>query len=365
MVHALCNRWRVEGLSVILATDSADAAYPPPRHGTSLNEQVTLFARPFPNPLLSGGRISVFLRRIAWYARGSIELWRLLRHRHVDLVHLHMVNIDVLLLAAFKRVLGYRLVITFTGVELHLAESSLLSRLKLRIAVAAADGVTAVSREICTGLESATGRAARCIPNGIDMPEASRALGCVVAPGHFVFCGRLAPVKRVPFLIEAFSVAVRHGCSRNLYIIGTGEEEHRVRETIARHRLEGRVVMVGPVDPETAVDAMRGSCCVVLASATEGHPLVLLEAMLVGRPVIAPDVGGIREIVDHGRNGWLFDVDDRAGLTTLLTEADGDAARVAHAGAEAFRTAERLGFERMATEYLGVYDDVLSQVRAA
>ncbi len=134
---------------------------------------------------------------------------------------------------------------------------------------------------------------------------------------------------------------------------------------IARHGLERRVVMVGQVDPGTAVDAMRRSWCVVLASSSEGHPLVLLEAMLTGRPVIAPDVGGIRETVDHGRNGWLFAAGDRGSLATLLTEIDADTTGVISAGAEALRTSGRSGFERMATGYLRVYGNVLSRVRAA
>lgn len=365
MVHALCNRWQAEGLSVILATDSADAAPRAPVHGTPLSNDVLLFANSFPNPLDNDGHIGTLLRRAAQYASGARAFWGLLRRRRVDLVHLHMVNLDALLLAAFKPIFGYRLVLTFTGLELELAHESLLSRLKLRLALAAADLVTTVSEDIGSRLQAETGRSSRYVPNGVELPVTPGGARSLTEPGHYVFCGRLAPVKRVPFLIDAYAEAVRAGCRRHLYILGAGAEETTVRDRIARYGLADRVVMVGEVDPADAVEAMRHSWCVVLASASEGQPIAVLEAMLVGRPVIAPDIGGIREIVEDGVTGWLFGVDDRAALSALLARLDVDSPSVAQAAARSLAAAGRFGFERMAKAYLQVYDDALSDARAS
>jgi L-malate glycosyltransferase len=229
---------------------------------------------------------------------------------------MRVVTIDVFLLALYKRLFDYRLVVTFEGTDLTLARRSRLARIRVRFAVRHADAVAVVSRQLADALDSYVGRGrAVCIPNAVDIARAQTAAAhgsAAVAPDHFVFCGRLHPVKRVPLLVDIFKQCVDLGCDRNLYIVGDGEDREAVARRIAHYRLEDRVVLTGAMRHGEALAAVARARCLLLASSDEGSPIAVLEAMALGVPVIAPRVGGLPDLVRHGETGYLFPPDDGA-----------------------------------------------------
>ncbi len=118
--------------------------------------------------------------------------------------------------------------------------------------------------------------------------------------------GRLSPEKGQVGLVQAFSIAVERGLDARLVLIGGGPDEGRIREAIAAHGLGDRVVLLGS-QPESAVlDAMARAHLFVLSSLAEGLPVVLMEALALELPVVAPAIAGIPELVNHGETGLLF-----------------------------------------------------------
>jgi glycosyltransferase involved in cell wall biosynthesis len=272
-----------------------------------------------------------------------------------------MVNIDVLVLVLLKLLLRYRLVITFTGLEIELADASSLSDWKLRVALRFADAATAVSNDIYTRIAARyPGARVQFLANGIDATRASRIAAARTVPGidpdHFVFCGRLHVVKRVPQLVEVFRDCVEAGCDRNLYVVGDGPERQHVEELLRRYHMEDRVILVGELSHEMALGVIGSSRAVLLNSAHEAAPLVILEAMALGRPVIAPDVGGVGEMIRHGREGLLFDDGDTDGLGRAILRLAEDPAVATRLGAQA-RSAvtDRFDFALTADAYRDVY----------
>jgi glycosyltransferase involved in cell wall biosynthesis len=88
--------------------------------------------------------------------------------------------------------------------------------------------------------------------------------------------------------------------------------------------------------------------------------MVLLEAMAAGLPVIASRVGGVAELVGHGRDGWLVEPGDVMALRAALLEALLDpGARATRGSAARERVAAEFSHERMVSRTLGVYRDVL------
>ncbi len=114
----------------------------------------------------------------------------------------------------------------------------------------------------------------------------------------FLHAGRLEEVKRQIVIIEGFekwsSDPLRQGC---LVLVGEGSLESRLRERIQLSRYRDRIHFLGFISPERMPDLLRAADSFVLASEFEGVPMVLLEALATGIPVIAPAVGGIPDVL--------------------------------------------------------------------
>jgi glycosyltransferase involved in cell wall biosynthesis len=118
--------------------------------------------------------------------------------------------------------------------------------------------------------------------------------------------GRLAPEKGQVGLVEAFSLAVKRGLNARLVIIGGGPDEARIREAISAHSLPDRVVLSGRQPEAKVLEAMSRAHLFVLSSLAEGLPVVLMEALALELPVVAPAIAGIPELVADGETGLLF-----------------------------------------------------------
>ena len=150
--------------------------------------------------------------------------------------------------------------------------------------------------------------------------------------------GRLTRQKGFDKLVRAFAQVAPDHPEWRLVICGDGPWRRRLERLIARHGLEHAVSLPGPVEP--LATAMDDAALFVLSSRFEGFPLVLIEAMAKGLPVVAFDCPtGPAEIIDDHRDGLLVprgNVDRLAGGMRELME---DAALRRRLGAAAHGTA--------------------------
>jgi len=165
--------------------------------------------------------------------------------------------------------------------------------------------------------------------------------------------GRLSAEKGFAGLIEAFGRANRaHGDRYQLLLVGEGPERAALAECIAARGLQERVTLAGYVaGADRLLEAAAGF---VMSSHTEGMPVVLMEALQWGVPVVATAVGAIPELLQDGRAGELVAPDDVDALTTALAAL---MARTAAAPPEP-RTGLPSHFSsgRMARDYLRLYE---------
>lgn len=157
------------------------------------------------------------------------------------------------------------------------------------------------------------------IPNGVDTtlfrPVASRPAD---TPTRILYVGRLSAEKNLSSVVTAAGSIEATGAGGHitLTIVGSGPLRHDL-EAQAR-RLGVVVEFPGVVDQRRLPDVYGAADIFVLASFTEGHPKVLLEAMACGVPCVASDCVGNRSLVTDGRTGLLFDPRDARHLADCL-----------------------------------------------
>jgi glycosyltransferase involved in cell wall biosynthesis len=132
--------------------------------------------------------------------------------------------------------------------------------------------------------------------------------------GDVVFAGRLSAEKGVDTLIAAIG---RLGTAV-LHVAGEGPDGASLR-ALADDLAPGRVVFHGRLDKAATVALLRSAAVVAVPSRWyENQPMVVLEAMALGVPVVASDMGGLPELVEAGRNGALVPPDDDDALASTL-----------------------------------------------
>jgi glycosyltransferase involved in cell wall biosynthesis len=158
---------------------------------------------------------------------------------------------------------------------------------------------------------------------------------CGLEPGHFanpaelvhshamrlVFIGRLCADKAPWMLIPAVATLISEGLRFGLVLVGDGEMRPELERAIAAQGLQGQVRITGWLDSAGVRRELLAARALVLPSFAEGLPVVLMESLSVGRPVIASRIAGIPELVREGIDGWLITPGSPEALVDAMRDA--------------------------------------------
>jgi glycosyltransferase involved in cell wall biosynthesis len=115
--------------------------------------------------------------------------------------------------------------------------------------------------------------------------------------------GRLVPVKGLEFYLQAARLILDRRDDVTFVIVGDGPLGPELRTLAREYGIDGRIRFLGQRrDAHQMLELMD---LFVLPSLSEGVPMVLLEALALGRPVVATRVGGVPEVIEHGKSGLL------------------------------------------------------------
>jgi len=184
-------------------------------------------------------------------------------------------------------------------------------------------------------------RAMVTIQNGIEVGVAPMRSPRIAGAPRFITVGRLAAVKNVGMMLDAFARVVAQFPVATLRIVGDGPERVALERRSAELGIASQVEFMGFRSDTDAL--LGGADAFVLASLSEGIPMAVLEAMRAGLPVIATRVGGIPTTVLDGVTGVLVDSGDVDALARALV-------RVATASAE-FDSLGLAGYRRVAEHF--------------
>ena len=177
--------------------------------------------------------------------------------------------------------------------------------------------------------------------------------------GDYAFyLGRLSKEKGILNLIEAIGDIP----DAKLLIAGDGPERERIEAYISEHKLDGRITLLGYQNQDSIHKYITNSRFVVIPSiCNENCPYSVLEAMEIGKPIVASRIGGIPELIADGENGYLYKADDINELKeklTLLLDNDDKVNRFAQKSRELYES--YYSPDSYYNELIKIYNKVMS-----
>ena len=143
-----------------------------------------------------------------------------------------------------------------------------------------------------------------------------------VSPGadnqRLLCIGRLSKEKGQPLLVEAAAQLHAQGVPVEITLVGDGPMRGEIERLVDHHGLSAHVRLTGWLDARGIECELRQARALVVSSLSEGLPVVIMEAMANRRPVIAPFLSGIPELVVHGETGWLVPAGDVQRLADAM-----------------------------------------------
>lgn len=166
------------------------------------------------------------------------------------------------------------------------------------------------------------------LPLGIDVEEFSpqAALHQDSSVPRLLSVGRLSQEKGQALLLESVARLAAEGHSVRLHLVGDGPDRQWLEDYARQLGITSNVAFAGWLQQEQLLSLYRSADIFVLSSLAEGIPMVLMEAMSLEKPCVAPRISGIPELIEHGVDGLLFTVADVDNLTqniqTLLNSPE-------------------------------------------
>ncbi|MEE8575706.1 MAG: glycosyltransferase family 4 protein [candidate division Zixibacteria bacterium] len=136
---------------------------------------------------------------------------------------------------------------------------------------------------------------------------------------QLVAAGRLSYEKGFDLLLEAIAEIAETAEPFKLYLYGSGPEETKLRQIVADLQIEPQIEFCGFTDK--LIEIFDRMDLMIMSSRSEGMPVVLLEAWARKLPVLATTVGGIPELINHGKNGLLVEPENIEALAEAISSA--------------------------------------------
>jgi glycosyltransferase involved in cell wall biosynthesis len=208
------------------------------------------------------------------------------------------------------------------------------------------------------------------IPTGVRTDQFARGDGASfrasrdIAPDAFVVghIGRLAPEKNLVFLTKAVAAFLKECPAARFLVVGYGPSEKDIRQVLAAEGVGDRLHFAGKQTGQQLVDAYHAMDVFAFSSKSETQGMVLLEAMAAGKPVVALDASGVREVLKDEQNGYVVQNEQAGEFAAAIARYHGLAATEKDEfQSAARRTAEKLSLGRCAERAISNYERLLAK----
>ncbi|UCH85970.1 MAG: glycosyltransferase [Dehalococcoidia bacterium] len=257
-----------------------------------------------------------------------ITAFRLARTSRPDVIHAHWFVPQGIVAVLVSRILNIPAVITAHGGDVYGLRGRLLDALRRALA-SRCEAVTVVSRDMAAKLPEVTscrGEPPSVMPMGVDTRrfsgESERGDN---SDQTVLFVGRLAKKKGVEYLLRAFPDVLACHPDARLVVVGDGPCRGELEALSSQLGLAQRVRFAGAQPPAelprfySRSRVFVGPSVVTRGGDTESFGLVFVEAMAADCPVVGTSVGGIPDVVIHGRTGLLVEPESPAALAAAIS----------------------------------------------
>jgi glycosyltransferase involved in cell wall biosynthesis len=135
---------------------------------------------------------------------------------------------------------------------------------------------------------------------------------------NLVCVGRLSEQKGQVLLLQAVAILIQQGIDLRLTLVGDGDLRPAIETAIAELKLQDYVEITGWATEQEVKAQINAAKAMILPSFAEGLPVVLMESLALGRPVISTYIAGIPELIKPGVSGWLVPAGDIDALVEAL-----------------------------------------------
>lgn len=300
------------------------------------------------------------------------RLCDVIRNHRIDVIHTHGYKSDILGLLAAKRT-GIACVSTphgFSGnVSFKLATFIRMGTHMLRYF----DRVVPLSEELMEDMKRFKVPASKTvfIRNGVDLTEIDAVMETIPQDQNadtdsriIGFIGQMIPRKNITDLIDAFDRLYQQNPDLRLQLLGDGSQRPDLERQAKEASCANAVEFLG--FRSDRLELLSRFSLFVMTSSLEGIPRCMMEAMAVGVPVVAYDIPGVDQLVEHGKTGLLAPFGDKAALAECCNQILGDpelADRLSRNARELVNV--RFSAARMADEYESLFRKLVGEPSTA
>jgi colanic acid/amylovoran biosynthesis glycosyltransferase len=283
---------------------------------------------------------------------GAWRFWRSLRRQKFAIVHLHFGGRSVNWLARAA---------TQAKIVRHLHGRILEPRglTPVNFSAWGADAVVAVSQAVADRVVDGPTRviyAGLPIPSG-NLPALHRRATSEIVIGT---AGRLVELKGIEYLVRAAAALRSEFPALRVEIAGSGPQREKLEEAVVRVGLKEQVRFLGWIDNISSV--LPRWDVFVMPSLEEGFPIAALDAMAAGLPVVATSVGGVPELLEDGKSGWLVPSRDVEALASRLHLLIGNPELRRSMGTAGYaRVRDHFSAKQMTESFARLYDELLDE----
>ena len=297
-------------------------------------------------------RLDLFMAGLLWFPLTLTRLVIFLASTNQEVVNLYFVGEPALFVLLAHWLVSFRLVVSLHGDDVEGSpRSSSFNRWLFKSILARADAVTACSRYLlaqAAEIAPSAREKGHVIYNGIDLrsPRPASRNECAL-----LAVGRMVPKKGFDILLRALAQGEGEW---KLTLLGDGPESAKLRQLSSELGLTGRVIFHGNQIRTDVLEAMANANVVVVPSRLESFGMVALEAMSMGKPVVATTVGGLAEVLS-GADAVLVEPEDPVALAKGIDQAFGQLKSDSCFGMRNRELAKRFSLTKMVDNYLAVY----------
>ncbi|MCK0163980.1 glycosyltransferase [Marinobacter sp. S6332] len=298
------------------------------------------------------------------------QLCNVIRDNKIDVIHTHGYKSDILGLLAAKRA-GIACVSTphgFSGnVGFKLATFIRIGTHMLRYF----DRVVPLSEELMDDMRRFKVPEGKTsfIRNGVDLKEIDAALASLPKNKSLAhdskiigFIGQMIPRKGIPDLIEVFDQLYQQAPDLRLQLLGDGSQRPELEQQAATLNSVSAIEFLG--FRSDRLELLSNFSLFVMTSSLEGIPRCMMEAMAVGIPVVAYDIPGVDQLVEHGKTGLLAPFGDKSALAACCKQVLEDPELAANLSQNAREMVNaRYSAARMAEEYEALFRELTGKAK--